>query len=462
MPAFNVDEVVETFEMIRLLHLNVRTVTLGISLLDCVDPDLDRLREKVYQKIRQVAENFAAEVEAVERTYGIPVVNKRLAVTPVALLLEAAKDNLSLDRACREAVRVAESLDRAARDVGVDFIGGFGALVHRGIKWGDRVLIEALPEALAATERVCSCINVAETKTGINVDAVGKMGEVVKRTSQLTADHSGIGCAKLVVFANAPEDNPFMAGAYHGLGQGEWVINVGISGPNVVRNVVAKAGELDLRELAELIKRAAFKITRVGELVGRSVAERLGARFGSVDLSLAPTPEEGESVAEILEAIGVDACGLPGSTAALALLVDSVKKGGCMATSMVGGLSGAFIPVSEDAGMSRAARKGTLSLEKLEAMTAVCSAGLDMIAIPGDTPPEVIASIILDEVAIGVMNDKPVGVRLIPVPGRGPGEEVSFGGLFGRTVVMPVPRRGASRLIKRGGQIPSPLMSLKG
>lgn len=462
MPVFSPEEVIETFEMIRLLHLNVRTVTLGISLLDCASRDLGSIKEAVYRRVTEAAKRLVKEAEEVERIYGVPIVNKRLAVTPVSLLLNSSTKGMSLEEAVKEAIKIAEVLDKAAESVGVDFVGGFGALVHKGVEWGDKVLIESIPRALSATERVCSCVNVADTKSGVNVDVVLKMGHVVKETAEMTADKSGVGCAKLVVYANAPEDNPFMAGAFHGIGQAELVLNVGISGPNVIRNVVVKAGDVGLRELAELVKRAAFKITRVGELVGREVAKRLGVKFGAVDLSLAPTPEEGESVAEIIEAIGVDRCGAPGSTAALALLVDAIKKGGCMATSMVGGVSGAFIPVSEDAGMSRAARLGALSIEKLEAMTAVCSAGLDMIAIPGDTHPETIAAIILDEMAIGVVNDKPVGVRLIPVPGKKAGDEVEFGGLFGKTVVMQVSELGASKLLRRGGQLPPPILSLRG
>jgi len=460
--VFSVEEVVETFEMIHLRGLNIRTVTLGINLLDCVDRDPDKVEEKVYWKITSVADRLVEEVEEVEERYGIPIVNKRISVTPIALLVEGLAAGRREDEAAAISLGLAKTLDKAAEKVNVDFIGGYSALVQKGWTTGDVTLIGSIPLALSSTERVCSCVNIAETRTGINVDAALKMGEVVKKTSELTADRFGVGCAKLAVYANAPEDTPFMPGAYHGVGEAEATVNVGISGPGVIRVIVEKSGGLDFRALAERVKRASFKITRVGELVGREVAKRLNVKFGVVDLSLAPTPAKGESVAEIVEAMGIEYCGAPGSTAALALLTDAVKKGGSMATSFVGGMSGAFIPLSEDSGMVEAAKAGALSLEKLEAMTAVCSAGIDMVTIPGDTPPETISAIILDEMAIGVLGEKPLGVRIIPVPGRGAGEVVEFGGLLGSSVVMPVSRLDSSRFVKRGGQFPSPIASLKG
>lgn len=458
---FSAEEVMETFEMISLSHLNVRTVTLGINLLDCADAHIKKMKEKIYGKIVSTAGNLVEKANAVERKYGIPIVNKRISVTPISLLLEAGIKGRPKGNAIARTIEIAEVLDKAAKDVGIDFIGGYGALVQKGFTKGDLVLIDSIPEALACTERVCSCVNIAGTKAGINIDAALKMGEVVKQTALKTKDRSGIGCAKLVCFANAPEDNPFMAGAFHGPGEPESTINVGISGPGVIRNIVEKSGKADFRSLAEIIKRAAFKITRAGELVGQEVANSLNVKFGIVDLSLAPTPERGDSVADIIEAMGVEYCGAPGSTAALMLLTDAVKKGGSMATSFVGGISGAFIPVSEDAGMVEAARAGALSIEKLEAMTSVCSAGLDMIAIPGNTRSETIAAIILDVMAIGVINNKAVGVRLIPVPGKKAWDRVEFGGLFGSTVVMAVSRFSSRNFVKRGGQIPSPLASLR-
>lgn len=458
---FSAEEVIETFEMISLSHLNVRTVTLGINLLGCADSNIKKIKEKVYDKIVSAAGNLVREAELVERKYGIPIVNKRIAVTPVSLLLESAIRGMAKKSAVARSIEIAEVLDKAAKDVRIDFIGGYGALVQKGFTRGDTVLIDSIPEALASTERVCSCVNIAGTKAGINVDAALKMGSVVKQTAIKTKDRFGIGCAKLVCFANAPEDNPFMAGAFHGPGESENTINVGISGPGVIRNIVEKSPKTDFRSLTELIKRAAFKITRAGELIGQEVARSLDVKFGIVDLSLAPTPEKGDSIASIIEEMGVEYCGAPGSTAALMLLTDAVKKGGSMATSFVGGISGAFIPVSEDAGMVRAATKGALTLEKLEAMTSVCSAGLDMIAIPGNTSSETIAAIILDVMAIGVINNKALGVRLIPVPGKKASDTVQFGGLFGGTVVMPVSRFSSSNFVKRGGHIPSPLASLR-
>ncbi|MGO0122709.1 PFL family protein [Desulfothermobacter acidiphilus] len=448
-----IQEILETIKMVQEENLDIRTITLGISLRDCADPDLQRCSCKIYDKITRLAARLVAVGNEIEQEYGIPIVNQRLAVTPIALVAEAAvtEDYLSL----------AQTLERAAQAVGVDFIGGFSALVHKGFTRGDRLLVESIPAALAATERVCASVNVATTKAGINMDAVALMGHVIKETALLTADRQGIGAARLVVFANAPEDNPFMAGAFHGVGEPECVVNVGISGPGVVKRAVANlpAGA-HLGELAEEIKKMAFKITRMGELVGREAARRLGVSFGVVDLSLAPTPAVGDSVAEILEAMGIERCGAPGTTAALALLNDAVKKGGAMASSYVGGLSGAFIPVSEDEGMVRAVAAGALTLEKLEAMTSVCSVGLDMIVIPGDTPTSTIAAIVADEMAIGVVNNKTTGVRVIPAPNKQPGDWVEFGGLLGRAPVMPVNRFSSAAFIARGGRIPAPIQSL--
>lgn len=462
MPVFSPDEVVETFEMISLSHLNVRAVTLGINLLDCISPDFDDMASKVKEKVTKVAGRLVSEAEAVENRYGVPIVNKRLAVTPVALLVESALSGVSDKEAKRLCVKLAEALDESAMKVSVDYIGGYSALVHKGWTKGDLAIIESIPDALSSTERVCSCVNIADTKTGINTDAALKMGHAIKDLARKTAGRNGVGCAKLVTFANSPEDNPFMPAAYHGLGEPESALHVAISGPGVVRAVVEKNKDLDFRALAELVKRTAFKITRVGELIGRETAQRLGVSFGIVDLSLAPTPEKGDSIANIIEAMGIESCGAPGSTAALALLTDAVKKGGSMATSFVGGLSGAFIPLSEDAGMVDAAEAGSLSLEKLEAMTSVCSSGLDMIPIPGDTSAETVASIIMDEMAIGVVNNKPVGVRIIPVPGKKAGDRVEFGGLLGSSIVMPVKNFSSKVFARRGGQIPSPASSLRG
>lgn len=456
------DELVETFEMISLQHLNVRTVTLGINLLDCSGPCLNEVASKVKGKILKVAQNFVDEVQAVESKYGIPIVNKRIAVTPLAIILEPLVVGLPDAQATRVCVELAKTLDEAAKNVQVDFIGGYSALVQKGWTKGDFSLMNSIPDALSSTETVCSLVNIADTRSGINVDAALKMGEIISETASRTSSRNGLGCAKLVTFANAPEDNPFMPGAFHGLGQPENTVNVGISGPGVIRAVVEQHRDIDFRELADLIKRAAFKITSVGQLIGKEVAERLGVKFSAVDLSLAPTPEKGDSIANIIEAMGVESCGAPGTTAALALLTDAVKKGGSMASTFVGGLSGAFIPVSEDAGMVEAARKGSLTIEKLEAMTAVCSAGLDMITIPGDTSPETVAAIILDEMAICVLNNKAGGVRLIPVPGKKVGDYVEFGGLLGGSVIMPVSRFNSTQFVRRRGQIPSPISSLKG
>jgi uncharacterized protein (UPF0210 family) len=446
------EEVLETIEMIEVENLDIRTVTLGLSLGDCVHQDPDAFKERIYCKILRVAEGLSSAVEDVQRRYGIPIINKRIALTPISQVAGPyPKESF---------VEIAHTLDEAASQVGVDFIGGFSALVHKGYTRGERTLISAIPEVLSQTHRVCSSVNVATTKAGINMDAILTMGHTIKEAALKSQDKGGLACAKLVVFANAPEDNPFMAGAFHGVGEGEATINVGISGPGVVRAIVEKYPEVELDELAELIKKTAFKITRVGELVGRKVAKRMGLPFGIVDLSLAPTPTPGDSVAGILEAMGLERCGTHGTTAALALLNDAVKKGGLMASSRVGGLSGAFIPVSEDEGMIEAVKVGALSLSKLEAMTAVCSVGLDMIAVPGDTSEETIAAIIADEMAIGVINDKTTAVRIIPAPGKKEGDVVHFGGLLGYAPVMAVSNFSSSSFVRRGGRIPSPMRSL--
>jgi len=453
------EEIVETYEMISLQHLNIRTITVGINLLGCLDRDLQRLKSRIYRKVVETALRLNNAVREVEAKYGVEIVNRRIAVTPIAILLEPFAEE---GDATKIGLELATALDDAAEEGGIDYIGGYSALVHKGFTKGDLALIQSIPEVLSSTERVCSCVNIASTRTGINVDAALKMGEVIKKTSELTADRRGVGCAKLVTFTNAPEDNPFMPGAYHGLGEPEVSVNVGISGPAVIKAIVEKNQDLDLRQLADLVKRTAFKVTRVGELLGREVAKLMGVHFSTVDLSLAPTPKQGESIANILEAMGLERCGAPGTTAALMLLTDAVKKGGSMATTFVGGLSGAFIPVSEDAGMVEAVKAGALSLEKLEAMTAVCSAGLDMIAVPGDTSAETLAGIILDEAAICVANDKPGGVRIIPVPGAKAGDYVEFGGLLGSTIVMEVKRFKPDKFVRRGGQIPAPIHSFRG
>ena len=446
-------DILETLNMIREECLDIRTITMGISLYDCQSDDPKRLAVNIYDKVMSRAKDLVKTGADIEKMYGIPIINKRVSVTPAALLCGR------LDR--DGAVGIAKSLDRAAHELGINFIGGYSALVQKGESNGGRVLIESIPEALAETELVCSSVNVASTKAGINMDAVAEMGRIVRKTAELTADRGSIGCAKLVVFANAPEDNPFMAGAFHGLGEPETVINVGVSGPGVVASAIRRAGDCSLAEIAEIIKKTAFKITRVGQLVAREASTRLGVPFGIVDLSLAPTPAIGDSVAHILESMGLEQCGAYGTTAALALLNDAVKKGGVMASSQVGGLSGAFIPVSEDAGMIAAARSGALRLEKLEAMTAVCSVGLDMIAIPGDTPAEVISGIIADEIAIGVVNTKTTAVRVIPAIGCKVGDTVNFGGLLGEAPVMPVNTLSPAKFIARGGRIPAPIHSLK-
>ncbi|MBE6768472.1 MAG: PFL family protein [Ruminococcaceae bacterium] len=449
----NAHDILETITMIQDEHLDVRTITMGISLLDCCHSNIDTLCDKVYDKITRSAKDLVATGEKIEKTYGIPIINKRISITPAAMLLAACDD--------KDAVKLAKTLERAATTCGVNFLGGFSALVQKGFAPGDRELIAAIPEALAVTDHICASVNIGSTKAGINMDAVAMMGRVVKEAAERTADNGCIGPAKLVVFCNAPEDNPFMAGAFHGVSEPDCVINVGVSGPGVVRAALAKAGDCDLTAVADLIKRTAFKITRMGQLVACEASRMLNVPFGIVDLSLAPTPAVGDSVAHILEEMGLESCGCAGTTAALALLNDAVKKGGVMASSHVGGLSGAFIPVTEDAGMIDAARSGALSIEKLEAMTAVCSVGLDMINIPGDTAPEVIAAIIADEAAIGMINSKTTAVRVIPCIGKTVGDELSFGGLLGEGPVMPVSTYSPARFIHRGGRIPAPIQSLK-
>ena len=449
----NAGDILETITMIQDEHLDVRTITMGISLLDCCDSDIDRACRRVYDKITRCARDLVKTGEDIEKMYGIPIINKRISVTPIAMIAAACEN--------KDMVRFARTLEKAAVECGVNFIGGYSALVQKGFAAGDRELIESIPEALAVTDHVCSSVNIGSTKAGINMDAVALMGQAVRAAAERTADRDCIGCAKLVVFCNAPEDNPFMAGAFHGAGEPDCVINVGVSGPGVVRAALVKAGDCDLTAVADLIKKTAFKITRMGQLVATEASHRLGVPFGIVDLSLAPTPAVGDSVAHILEEMGLERCGAHGTTAALALLNDAVKKGGVMASSHVGGLSGAFIPVTEDAGMIRAAREGCLRIEKLEAMTAVCSVGLDMINIPGDTPAEVISAIIADEAAIGMVNSKTTAVRVVPAIGRQVGEELSFGGLLGGGPVMPLNTSSPARFIGRGGRIPAPLQSLK-
>ena len=447
------DDIRETNRMITENRLDVRTITMGISLRDCAHPNIDKFCQNVYEKITRSAEYLVRTGEDIETEYGIPIINKRISVTPIAIAADACQTD--------SFVPVAEALDRAAKAVGVNFIGGFSALVEKGMTHGDRVLIDSIPQAMAATDIVCSSVNIGSTKAGINMDAVREMGEVIKRTAELTREQEAIGCAKIVVFCNAPGDNPFMAGAFHGVAEGDRVINVGVSGPGVVKHALEDLKGADFTEIAETIKRTAFKITRVGQLVAREASRRLGVPFGIIDLSLAPTSEVGDSVARILEEMGLEACGAPGTTAALALLNDAVKKGGLMASSHVGGLSGAFIPVSEDEGMIDAVERGSLSIEKLEAMTCVCSVGLDMIAIEGDTSASTISAIIADEAAIGMVNNKTTAVRVIPVPGKKVGEGVSFGGLLGYSPIVPVCSGFSSAaFIARGGRIPAPTRSL--
>ncbi len=446
----NASEILETINMINQQHLDIRTITMGISIRDCGDPDVKRCCNKIYDKITKKARDLVRTGENIEREFGIPIVNKRISVTPVAIACECCDTE--------DYALFAQTLDKAAQEVGVNFIGGCSALVQKGYTTGDRRLIASIPEALRTTERVCSSVNVASTRAGINMDAVAQMGRIIKETADITG---GMGCAKLVVFANAVEDNPFMAGAFHGVGEPECVINVGVSGPGVVHSALKRCKGEPFHVVAETIKKTAFRITRMGELVAQEASRRLGVPFGIVDLSLAPTPAVGDSVADILEEMGLESVGAPGTTAALALLNDAVKKGGVMASSNVGGLSGAFIPVSEDAGMIRAASSGALTIEKLEAMTCVCSVGLDMIAVPGDTSAATISAIIADESAIGMINTKTTAVRIIPVPGMDVGDRVDFGGLLGTAPIMPVNRYSAEDFIARGGRIPAPLNSLK-
>ena len=451
----NIFEVHETNKMIEQENLDVRTITMGISLLDCMDSDLDRLNEKVYTKITTYAKDLVKVGEDISMEYGIPIVNKRISVTPMALVGSAAC------KSPEDYVTLAQTLDRAAKEVGVNFIGGYSALVSKGMTPAEENLIRSIPQALACTDRVCSSINIGSTKTGLNMDAVRLMGDIVKATAEATKENDSLGCAKLVVFCNAPDDNPFMAGAFHGVTEADAIINVGVSGPGVVKYALEQVRDANFEVLCETVKKTAFKVTRVGQLVAQEASKRLGVPFGIIDLSLAPTPAVGDSVAEILEEMGLERVGAPGTTAALALLNDQVKKGGVMASSYVGGLSGAFIPVSEDQGMIDAVNAGALTLEKLEAMTCVCSVGLDMIAIPGDTPATTIAGIIADEAAIGMINQKTTAVRVIPVIGKGVGEIVEFGGLLGYAPIMPVNSFSCERFVNRGGRIPAPIHSFK-
>ena len=448
-------EVNETNKMIEQERLDVRTITLGISLLDCCDSDLDALNRKIYDKITRLAKDLVSTGREIELEYGIPIVNTRISVTPIALVGGCAC------RSPEDYVEVAKTLDRAARDTGVNFLGGYSAIVSKGMTPTDEALIRSIPAALASTERVCSSVNIGSTKTGINMDAVKLMGEIVRETAEATKENNSLGCAKLVVLCNAPDDNPFMAGAFHGVSEADAVINVGVSGPGVIKHALEGVRGENFEVLCETVKRTAFKVTRAGQLVAQEASERLGIPFGIVDLSLAPTPSVGDSVAGILEEMGLESAGAPGTTAALALLNDQVKKGGIMASSFVGGLSGAFIPVSEDQGMIDAVNRGALTLEKLEAMTCVCSVGLDMIAIPGDTPASTISGIIADEAAIGMINQKTTAVRLIPVIGKDVGDTVEFGGLLGHAPVQQVNRFGCADFINRGGRIPAPIHSFK-
>ena len=451
----NIYEVAETNKMIEKENLDVRTITLGISLLDCIDSDLNRLNDKIYNKIYEAAKNLVATGEDISKEFGIPIVNKRISVTPIALIGGAACKTSS------DFATIAKTLDDVAKKVGVNFIGGYSALVSKGMTKADELLIRSIPEALANTERVCSSINLGSTKTGINMDAVRLMGDIVKETAEYTKESDSLGCAKLVVFCNAPDDNPFMAGAFHGVTEADYIINVGVSGPGVVKTALEKVRGESFEVMCETIKKTAFKVTRVGQLVAKEASKRMGVPFGIVDLSLAPTPAVGDSVADILCEMGLEYAGAPGTTAALAILNDQVKKGGVMASSYVGGLSGAFIPVSEDQGMIDAVVAGALTLEKLEAMTCVCSVGLDMIAIPGDTKATTISGIIADELAIGMINQKTTAVRIIPVIGKGVGETVEFGGLLGYAPIMPVNQFSCEAFVNRGGRIPAPIHSFK-
>lgn len=449
---WNKFDVLETIDMIEREHLDIRTITMGISLLPCISDTPEKTASNVYDLVCGRAENIVHVAEQLAGEYGIPIVNKRVSVTPVSLICAPFPD---------QAIMIGQGLDKAADNLGIDFLGGYSALVHKGTADYEKLFIESIPELLASTKRVCSSVNIGSSKSGINMDAVQQMGEIVKKTADLTKEQDGLGCAKLVVFANAVEDNPFMAGAFHGVGEASCVINVGVSGPGVVKHALENIPHANLTEVAEMIKRTAFKITRTGQLIAKEAAKRLGAEFGIVDLSLAPTPVMGDSVAHILEEIGLECVGGHGTTAALAMLNDAVKKGGVMASSHVGGLSGAFIPVSEDIGMIHAAEKGLLNIDKLEAMTAVCSVGLDMIAIPGKTPASTISAIIADEAAIGMINNKTTAVRVIPVPGKDVGDTVEFGGLLGRAPIIPVNPTDSSKFIERGGRIPAPIHSNK-
>ncbi len=449
----NTENILKTLHMFEKEKLDVRTITMGISLLDCAHSNGETARRRMYDKITKNAENLVSTGEAIEREYGIPIIHRRISVTPMALVAGASTDE--------DYVKFAVMMDKAAEATGVNFIGGFSALVHKGFTKGDRILISSIPEALSETERVCASVNVGSTRAGINMDAVKLMGETVVETARLTAEKDSIGCAKLVIFANAVEDNPFMAGAFHGVGEPDTVINVGVSGPGVVKVALENCKGQPFDVVAEAIKKASFKVTRVGMLVASEASKRLGVPFGIVDLSLAPTPAVGDSIARVLEEIGLDACGAPGTTAALAMLNDAVKKGGIMASSHVGGLSGAFIPVSEDEGMIAAAKSGAITIEKLEAMTCVCSVGLDMIAVPGSTSPSSVSGIIADEAAIGVVNNKTTAVRIIPVIGKDVGDEIELGGLLGTAPVMPVSRFGCAGMINRGGRIPAPVHSMR-
>ncbi|HWR26520.1 MAG TPA: PFL family protein [candidate division Zixibacteria bacterium] len=448
---YSLEEVMETVHMTLYHNFDIRTVTLGINLKDCIDTDLGNFTSNVYNKVTDYGKKLVLEAGKLEDKYGIPIINKRISVTPVSLIVESCAENAPIE--------IAKTLDRAARDANIDFIGGYGALVQKGMTRADTRLIDSLPDVLSSTERVCAFLNVASTVAGMNMDAVIKLGKIIKDIANRT--DNGIGCTKFAVFSNAPEDNPFMAGAFHGVGEPDLSLNIGISGPGVVRSVVEKNRECDLTELSGIIKRTAFKITRSGELIGRELAGNMEVPFGIVDISLASTTKVGDSVAGIVEMMGIEKMGAPGSTAALALLIDAVKKGGAMASGNVGGLSGTFIPVSEDSGMNAAVRSGALSIEKLEALTAVCSVGLDMIAISGDTPAETISAIIADELSIGVVNGKTTGVRLIPVPGKKAGDYVNFGGLLGETYVMKINTFSSSDFIRRGGRMPSPVTSMK-
>ena len=446
-------EIQETNRMIAESNLDVRTITMGISLMDCADSDIDKFNEKLYKKITTYAKDLVKVGEELEKQFGVPIVNKRISVTPIAIAAAGCNTN--------SYVSVAKTLDRAAKEVGVNFIGGFSALVHKGFTKADKILIESIPEALDVTERVCSSVNIGTSRNGLNMDAVKRLGEIIVETAERTKDRDCIGCAKFVVFCNAVEDNPFMAGAFHGVGEADCVINVGVSGPGVVKKALEEVKNTDFETLCETVKKTAFKITRVGQIVAQEASKRLNVPFGIIDLSLAPTPAIGDSIAEIFQVMGLEQAGAPGTTAALAILNDNVKKGGVMASSYVGGLSGAFIPVSEDHGMIEAAEMGALTLEKLEAMTCVCSVGLDMIAIPGDTSASTISGIIADEAAIGMVNNKTTAVRLIPVIGKGVGESVTFGGLLGYAPIMPVNKYSCEAFINRGGRIPAPIHSFK-